>query len=163
MTVLLTQPVSLKASQPTLSPGLQIPDAAVSMKATLNHWTGANTVTCSTEMSFDDGVNWHPMAMVGPSTSPSGTFKNRTDLWIQVDVWKMCSCGEVYIPNHPANPQLLVHSDHAFQDISQLADLSSISFHNPDTTPATGLPLRQVRVQATASGNVSSQLIVEWF
>jgi hypothetical protein len=157
MAVIFTQPVT---GTGTLGP-VAIADTVRTVKVTIAHWTGVTLVTMRLEMSFDGGVTWRSVCAVGPVAAPTGTYKNRLDFWVTMDAWSMCSCGEVYIPGHPANVQLLVHSDHRFQDIRALPDLSSIVFHTPDSQPATGLPLRQIRVTCIATSAMSSTFTVD--
>ncbi len=180
MTILFgPSPVTLRVnSNPNTSPALAIADDVVNVRATLAHWTGTNTLRIAVELSFDDGVTWRDMAAVGPSTAPSGTFKNRVNLFIEIrPVWKVCGfvfpagsryrpgevCGELYLPGWTSNGTTTDHSDWAHQDTTPLPDLSTVNFHTPDLTPSVGLPLRQLRATMNVSGNVSSQLTVESF
>lgn len=175
MTVILDQNVNLRANQnPIVSPGLQIADSIERVRATLTHWNGTETAQILTQLSFDGGTTWRDVAAIGPSTSPSGTFKNRVDLWVEVfPTWRLCGfvfpvdsryrpgqvCGEMFYTGYPA--QTTIHSDWAFQDTTPLPDLSSVNFHDPNLTPLTGGPLRQMRAVITVSGNVNSRLVVD--
>lgn len=155
-------PVSIKSGLQTLGP-VTIQDSVTQVTTTLAHWTGQQTLSFAIDISFDLGATWKNVESVGPLGSPTGAFKGVVDLVRVVYAWKMCSCGEVYVEGYPGNSQLVVHSDHKGVPSSQIAalpDLSSITFHTPDNQPMTGLPLRQVRMQVNASGNISSVLTV---
>lgn len=180
MTVLFgPSPVTLRVnSNPNTSAALSFADDVINLRGTLSHWNGTATARFAVELSFDGGATWQEFGADGPTTAPSGSFKNRVDLFIEMQpVWKKCGftfpagsryrpgqvCGELYLPGHQANGQVLVHSDWAFQDTTPLPDLSSVTFHNPDNAPAFVGPLRQVRLSTVVSGNVSSQITVESF
>jgi hypothetical protein len=173
-------PVTLRVnSNPNTSPAFEIADDVINLRATLSHWTSTATARLAIELSFDGGVaDWREFNPQGPNQSPTGTFRNRVDLvWEMAPLWKMCAfvfpansryrpgqmCGELYQPGMPFNGGVTIHSDWAHQDTTPLADLSSVQFHNPDLTPSTGPPLRQIRGTMIVSANVSSQLLVESF
>lgn len=172
MTVIFgPSPITLHAGQ-TISPAVQVADNVSAVKVTLTHWNGQNQTDCRFQQSFDGGTTWRDRAAVGTQSAPSGTFKNRLDLWVGCEIWWLCGftfpansryrpgqvCGEAFLASG-VGVQQTVHSDWAFQDTTPLPDLSSINFHTP--FPPTGLPLRQVRVVCNATGNINSQLIVE--
>lgn len=158
-TVLGPTAVSLKSGLTTFGP-VTIADTIQSLKATFAHWAGNATLGMHIDLSFDGGTTWRTLVAISPMGSPTGIFKGETDLFLAFDIPRVCACGELYIPGHPANTQLTAHSDHAFRDTTALPNLSSVVFHNPDNQPMS-LPLRQGRVIAQASGNISSTLTVD--
>jgi hypothetical protein len=159
MTIVATVPFTLNSGTRTFGP-FTIPDAIKSVRGSVAPWTGQGKLSLSIEMSLDGGATWRPVCSI--SEAGPATFKANDGLWLRFDgLWRLCQCGEVYIPGHPANAAgLLVHSSHAFQDIRGLPQ-SAITFHNPDLTPATGQPLRQVRLTAVATGNINSTFTAE--
>jgi hypothetical protein len=167
------QQVSLKANQPTVSPGIQIADNIERVTATLAHWSGTQTAKVLVEMSFDGGSTWRQVGATGPSVAPDGSHHNQVDMYITIiNVWRLCGftfpagsryrpgqvCGEAYFTGYP--PQTTVHSDYAFQDTTGVP-YDAITFHDPNLNPTVGGPLRQVRATITVSGNISSQLSVD--
>jgi len=172
MTVLFgPSPITLHAGT-TTSPALTVPDAAVQLLATLFHWNGVNSTSCQVELSFDNGATWRPVRSI-TSASPNLDTKNpdgRMQCWAPAR--RLCVCGELYDPGNPLNGTTVNHSTYFGWTSQQIAaifpgqwlhEADPAAFHNPDLTPATGLPLRQVHVVCNATGNINSQLLVEWF
>lgn len=174
MTVIFgPSPVSIKAGTQTWGP-VSFADSITTVTCTLAHWTGNQTLSFAVDLSFDSGSTWLPFGSLGTTGPPFDKHGAAVPLTCIFQPWRLCgfvfpsnsryrpnqTCGEPYTPNNPANVQLLVHSDYAFQDISGLPNLSPITFHDPDLTPLAG-PSRQVRITTTASGNISSTLTVD--
>jgi hypothetical protein len=154
--------VSIPVGSATFGPAAIADTISSSVTASLARWTtGTAVVTLDIEVSFDGGTTWFQLGGIGNvKANPTGMHGASVDPAITIPAYKMCSCGELYWPGNPANARLTVHSDWKGRDTTPLADLSSINFHTPDNQPATGLPLRQVRVRTTSTAAVSTTLTV---
>ena len=143
-----------------------ISDSVTGFRITAARWNGQGTVALAVQLSFDSGATWRDVCAVGAVSRTQLNYKGRTGQFLQYDgLWRLCSCGEVYVPGHPANSQLLMHSDKKgvdSQTVGSWPDLSGVTFHLPDNQPATGLPLRQVRgIITIANASVTSTVTVE--
>lgn len=166
MTTLLTQSFNINAKNGgtrTFGPW-NVPDGLRSLTAKFTEWPQATKLTLVVEMSFDGGSTWKALgglAAAAPATLRDGS----RGVFITVDgLWQMCQCGEVYVPDHPANPGLQTHSTYRGWSSEQIAalgdgwlhELDPAAFHNPDLTRDTSLPQRQGRVTATIDGPITT-------
>jgi hypothetical protein len=175
MTPLFSNPVALKSGLNT-SAGMQIADSVNQLVIEVVRWNGTSTCSLAVDFSFDGGVTWGWRSAVGavtPSQLDAWKVKKPSfsgNLGLTIWCWKMCQCGEVYLPGAPLNGKTTNHSTYKSFTSAQIAaigrptdslyDLDPGAFHIPDNQPATGLPLRQLRAVTTASANINTTLNV---
>lgn len=155
-------PVNLHSGD-NLSPVIQVDDPVTRLDIIVTRWTAQNrTVQLIVETSFDNGSTWVLAYAIGPIGPPVDRKGNNVDLNLNIPAWRMCTCGQPFDPTVD-NSHVIVHSDHAgwtSDQIAELPDLSGVAFHDPATQVAPG-PLRLIRANAVANGNISTTLRVE--
>lgn len=175
MTTIFNNPVALKAGT-TTSQGIQVADGVNQIIVSVLRWNGNNSCSLSVEYSFDNGATWWGSQAIGavvPSQLDAWKTKKpgfSGNLQLTIDMPRMCTCGESYLPGAPLNGLTTNHSTYKGWTSQQIGaifpgqwlhDADPAAFHNPENQPATGLPLRQIRAITVASGNVNTTLKVD--